>query len=106
MINNNDRIKDSEDVGVLFHALIRFVEVNEERLDMSVAAIGYGNLLELADTAAEVIALRHVEEGDAWDNVRWFERLERLDDDSLAAALLEPDVDVETVVQVWLDSLH
>jgi hypothetical protein len=32
MILTNERSKDNEDIGVLFHALIRYVEFNAEKL--------------------------------------------------------------------------
>ena len=42
MILTNDRSKDNEDIGVLFHALIRYVEFNAEKLDRSLVSVGYG----------------------------------------------------------------
>lgn len=105
MIYTNDRIKDSEDVGVLFHAIIRYAEANEELLDRSVVSVGYGMLLELANKAAAEVALQHVDEVDDWDGSVWFERLEDISEQSLAKALFEPDPDVTTVVKSWLFSL-
>lgn len=106
MILTNERIKDSEDVGVLFHALIRCVEASEAELDRSLVAVGYGRLLDLADNAAEHLALHSVDEGDNWDGTVWFERLEDISDQSLAADLLNSGADVTTVVQNWLRSLR
>ena len=106
MINSNDRTKDSEDVGVLFHALIRYVGANEDRLDVSVTCAGYGKLLELASSAATEIALHHRDEGDNWDGVIWFERLESIGEDSLAKSLFFLESDVTSIVKAWLLSLN
>lgn len=42
LISTNDRIKDTDDVGVLLHAIIRYAEANEELLDRSIVSVGYG----------------------------------------------------------------
>lgn len=102
MINTNNRIKDAEDVGVLFHAIIRYVEANENELDESLQSLGYANLLERAEEAAEFIAELHDAEGDAWDGAVWIERLEDIGEQSLAKALIDPDDDLEVVVKNWL----
>lgn len=102
MISSKDRSKDAEDVGVLFYALIRYVEAKSEDQDISVVSVGFGNLLQLAESAATEIALRCADEGDEWDGCVWFERLESIDDQSLAGALLVHDVDMESTVQKWL----
>ncbi|GAB0084337.1 hypothetical protein TOC8172_40500 [Pseudomonas syringae] len=99
--------KDLEDVGVLFHALIRYIEANEEMRDQSVVAAGYANLLDMAGVAAQALALQHQEEGDDWDGCVWFELLEKIDAGSLAEALMaDEDPDVPAVVQEWLDRIE
>ena len=103
MILQNDRSEDAEDAGVLFHAIISYAEANAEQMDRSLAAAGYGNLLELAQEAAEQVALLHDDEGDLWDGVVWYERLADLSDDSLAAGLFATDEpDVTALVVKWL----
>lgn len=107
MIQSNDRSKDSEDVGVLFHALIRYVEANEEERDQSVVATGYANLLALAEVAATEVALQHQDEGDDWDGCVWFELLEKIDEGSLAEALMATeDPDVPSIVKEWLSRVE
>lgn len=106
MISTNDRSKDLEDVAVLNHALIRYVEANEERTDESLVSVGYGRILTLADQAATEIALHSTDEGEDWDGTLWFERIEAIDEDSLAAALLAPGADVVNVVHDWLQSFN
>lgn len=107
MINSNDRSKDLEDVGVLFHALIRYVEINEEERNQSLVAEGYGNLLTLAEEAATEVAMQHQDEGDNWDGCVWFELLEKVGKGSLAEALMaSEDPDVPTVVQEWLSRVE
>ena len=65
MISTNDRnAKDTDDIGLLFHSILRYGEANEERLDRSIIAIGYGVLLANAEKAASEIALQSVDEGD------------------------------------------
>lgn len=105
MILTNERSKDNEDVGVLFHALIRYVEFNAEKLDRSLVSVGYGNLLDLANTAAESLAQHCSDEGEDWDGVVWFERLEDTSNEGLAASLLNRMTDTTTVVQKWLRTL-
>lgn len=103
MILQNLRSKDAEDVGVLFHAIILFAEANADRLDRSLVAAGYGELLKLANQAAEVVALLHEDEGEAWDGVVWYERLVDAGEQSLAAALFTEDhPDVSAIVTKWL----
>lgn len=103
MILQNDRTQDAEDVGVLFHAIITYAEVNGELLDRSLVGVGYANILELANEAAEQIALLHDDEGDLWDGVVWYDRLADFSDDSLAAGLFATDdPDVQDLVVKWL----
>lgn len=103
MILQNNRSKDAEDVGVLFHAIISYAEANAEHLDRSLVAVGYANMLELAQEAAEQVALLHDDEGDLWDGVVWYERLADFGDDSLAAWLFATDdPDVQDLVVKWL----
>jgi mRNA-degrading endonuclease toxin of MazEF toxin-antitoxin module len=106
MISTNDRTKDVEDFAVLNHALIRYVEANEERTDESLVCVGYVRILTLADQAATEIALQSSDQGDDWDGTLWFERIEAIDEDSLAAALLAPGADVANVVHDWLQSFN
>ncbi|NMX83705.1 hypothetical protein HBO10_29810 [Pseudomonas sp. WS 5503] len=106
MISTNDRSKDIEDVAVLNHALIRYVEANQERTDESLVCVGYARILTLADQAAAEIALQSTDQGDDWDGTLWFERIESIDEDSLAAALLADGADVKSVVRDWLLSFE
>ena len=107
MIDNNERHKGLEDVGVLFHALIRYVETNREERDQSLVGAGYANLLDLAGQAAQAVALQHKAEGDDWDGCVWFELLEKIDAGSLAEALMaDEEPDVPAVVQEWLDRIE
>lgn len=56
MITSNARIKDPEDVGLLFHSILRYGEANADRLDTSILSIGYAKLLQHADEAAQHLA--------------------------------------------------
>lgn len=67
MITTNARTKDADDVGLILHSVFRYAEANEERLDLSIVAIGYGVLLDRAELAAAEIALQHADESDYWD---------------------------------------
>lgn len=102
MISTNDRSKDIEDFAVLNHALIRYVEANEERTDESLVCVGYVRILTLADQAATEIALQSTDQGEDWDGTLWFERIEDIEEGSLAAALLSSGSDVKSVVREWL----
>lgn len=102
MILFNTRTTDKEDVAVLFHAILRYAEANEERLDRSIASVGYSHLLEVAEHAATEIALQHKEQGDSWDGVVWFELLECIDEESLAESLFEDQGDIASTVEKWL----
>lgn len=103
MILQNDRTNDAEDVGVLFHAIISYAEANAEQLDRSLVAAGYGKLLELAQEAAEEVALLHDDEGGMWDGVVWYQRLADFSNESLAAGLFaSDDPDVTALVVKWL----
>lgn len=107
MIDNNERHKDLDDVGVLFHALIRYVTTNQDELDQSLVSAGYANLLDLAGQAAQAVALQHKAEGDDWDGCVWFELLNKIDAGSLAEALMaDEEPDVPAVVQEWLDRIE
>jgi hypothetical protein len=107
MIQSKDRSKDLEDVGLLFHALIRYVEINEEERDQSVAAVGYAYLLALAEAAATEVAEQHQDEGDDWDGCVWFGLLENVEEGSLAEALMATeDPDVPAVVREWLSRVE
>ena len=103
MINQNVRSPDAEDIEVLFHAILRYAEANTARLNRTVIAVGYANLMELAKRAAEQVALLHDDEGDEWDGDLWGERLADFSEDSLAAVLFATDNPVVPVVVVkWL----
>lgn len=111
MISTNAKTKDLDDVGVLFHAIIRYAEGNEVQLDSSPALVGYGRLLGMAGEAAEQLANRHVDEGDDWDGVVWMELLEDIADGSLAQAifhlaLYDEQYDIGLAVQKWLDTIE
>ena len=105
MITTNSRTKDLDDVGLLFHAILRYAEVNEDLLDQSIMSIGYGNLLKNAAAAAQVLAEQHVDEGPDWDGCVWLERLEEIDESSLAQQLYAETPDVESIVLRWLSGL-
>jgi len=102
MISTNSRSKDPEDVGLLFHSILRYAEANAERLDRSIISIGYGTLLSNADQAAGWLAELHVDTGDEWDGCIWLERLEDISESSLAKMLYNEGVDVESAVIRWL----
>lgn len=103
MILENDRSTDAEDVGVLLYAIFHYAEKNLDQLDRSLVEVGHGKLLELAQEAAEEIALLHDDEGDLWDGVVWYERLSDFGDDSLASRLFATDdPDVQDLVVKWL----
>ena len=102
MITINARTKDLDDVGLLFHAILRYGEAHGERLDQSIVSIGYGTLLNNADQAALCLANQQEDEGDAWDGCVWLQRLEDTEEGSLAHMLYADGVDVEQVVKHWL----
>lgn len=106
MITNNSRTKDLEDVGLLFHAILRYGEAHAERLDRSIISIGYSTLLNNADQAAFWLAKNHVDNGDDWDGCVWLERLEDISEGSLAQMLYADGVDVEKVVLLWLSVMQ
>lgn len=110
MISTNNRTKDLDDVGLLFHAILRYAEANEDRLDCTVVAVGYGVLLGYADQAATAIAEQHVDEGDDWDGCVWLERLEDIGPQSLAELLFNKGMetesaDVSAIVKDWLATI-
>lgn len=102
MIAINARTKDLDDVGLLFHAILRYGEAHGDRLDQSIVSIGYGTLLSNADQAARCLAEQHMDEGDEWDGCVWLQRLEDTEEGSLAQMLYGDDVEVEQVVKRWL----
>lgn len=106
MITTNTRTKDPEDVGLLFHAILRYGEANAERLDQSIISIGYAALLKNADSAAEVLAAHHDDAGPEWDGCVWLERLDDTDHGSLAQMLYAETPDVESIVIRWLGALR
>lgn len=104
MISTDSRMTDKEDVAVLFLAMCKFGEEND---DLEMWADSFGELLSRAELAAEVIAEHHVVE--RWDAVMWFEYLESTDEDSLAARLfmldsLAADAVSQTTMQ-WLKDI-
>jgi hypothetical protein len=102
MILTNARIKDQEDVGLLYHSILRYGEEHGERLDRSIVSIGYSKLLNNADQAAFWLASLHTDTGDDWDGCVWVERLEDTSEGSLAQMLYSERVDVESAVLHWL----
>lgn len=107
MISTNDRNeKDSDDIGLLFHSILRYGEANEERLDRSIVTIGYGVLLTNAEKAASEIALQSVDEGDDWDGCVWLQRMEDIEPGSLAEALYSDEVNIPSVVREWLNKFR
>ncbi|PWD01952.1 MULTISPECIES: hypothetical protein [Pseudomonas] len=105
MILTNARIQDQEDVGLLFHSILRYGEENAERLDCSIVSIGYSTLLDNAEQAASWLAHHHSDTGDDWDGVVWAELLEDIAEGSLAQKLYADDVNVESAVLGWLAEL-
>lgn len=105
MILTNSRDKDPEDVGLLFHSIMRYAEANAERLDRSIMSIGYSTLLSNADQAAAWLAELNVDTGPDWDGCVWLERLEDISEGSLAQMLYNDGVDVESAVIRWLARL-
>ncbi|MGI0637826.1 hypothetical protein ACVXHM_16780 [Pseudomonas aeruginosa] len=105
MITTNTRTKDPEDVGLLFHSILRYGEANSERLDQSIIAIGYATLMRHADQAAQALAELHDDEGPEWDGCVWLERLEDTEHGSLAQMLYAEAPDVRGAVKRWLDAL-
>lgn len=104
MISTNDRNqRDSDDIGLLLHSILRYGEANEERLDRSIVSIGYGVLLSNAEQAASEIARQHLDEGDDWDGCIWLERMESVEAGSLAESLYSDGVDIPSVVREWLN---
>lgn len=106
MISTDSRETDKDDVAVLFYAMCKFGEENEDVTDTSLVAVGFGELLTRAERAAEIIAELHEDEGDEWDGCVWLERLEDTDLDSLAARLFMADTDhcdmVSPITVLWL----
>lgn len=106
MISTNSRSLDKDDVAVLFLAMCKFGEQNED-IDMS--ADGFGELLTRAESAGEVIAEWHKDEGDDWNGEAWCERLEDTDEESLAAQLFMLDGGAGVMVAVttmdWLKDI-
>lgn len=106
MISTDNRMTDKEDVAVLFLAMCKFGEANEE---IETWPDSFGELLSRAEQAAEVIAEWHKDEGDNWEGELWRERLEDTDHDSLAAALWMLDSDrldaVTHITMQWLKDI-
>jgi hypothetical protein len=51
--------------------------------------------------------MQHQDEGDDWDGCVWFELLEKVDEGSLAEALMATeDPNVPEVVQEWLSRIE
>ena len=105
MITTNTRTKDPEDVGLLFHSILRYGEANQDRLDKSIISIGYAALMKNADEAAQILAEQHVDNGPDWDGCVWLERLEGISHGSLAQCLYAENPDVESIVIGWLSEL-
>lgn len=105
MIRTNSRMTDKDDIAVLFYAMCKFGDENE---DIEMTADSFGELLGRAEQAAEVIAERH-DDGERWDAVMWCELLECTDEDSLAAQLFMLDCDyldaVTRVTMQWLKDI-
>lgn len=106
MITTNTRTKDPEDVGLLFHSILRYGEANQDRLDKSIISIGYAALMKNADEAAQILAEQHVDTGPDWDGCVWLERLEDISHGSLAQRLYAENPDVESIVIRWLSGLR
>jgi len=107
MISRNSRATDKEDIAVLFFSLCRYAESNGPATDRTTVSIGFSELLERAERAADVIAKHHRSEGQEWDGVVWLELLLENGEDSLAADLFEIDSDDEnTISKVTLNWLQ
>lgn len=108
MISENTHHTDKDDIAVLFRAMCQFESINGEELDLFMGTVGYGEMLTRAEVAAEVIAEHHQPEFASWDGAVWLERLEDVEDDSLAGQLFQLDSDhpayVVGVVKDWLES--
>lgn len=108
MISQDSRHTDKDDVAVLFRAMVHFEAANADDIDTTMASIGFAELLTRAEVAAEVIAECHEAEGANWDNAMWLDRLENIEDGSLAAELYQLDSDhsahVVVAVKDWLDT--
>lgn len=116
MIIHQKRQIDSEDMAVLFAAVVKFDAANDEAediRDVSLARSGFMRVLDRCRKAADLLAMLHVDEGDEWDGVVWLELLESFEDDSLAAQLLlidedelceddEVDDQIRAIVMDWL----
>lgn len=88
MISTNTRMTDKEDVAVLFYAMCKFGEQNDE---IEMWPDSFGELLDRAEQAALILAEWHKDEGDDWNGVTWCERLDDTDEDGLAAQLFMLD---------------
>lgn len=102
MITTNIRTKDPEDVGLLFHSILRYGEANADRLDKSIISIGYGTLMDHAEQAAQALGEHHQDTGPEWDGCVWLERLEDTSEGSLAQMLYADNPDVRSIVTQWL----
>jgi hypothetical protein len=117
MISTNERKMDEEDAALLFWAMCKFGEANEEEglaLDISLVSKGFAEMLNRASMAAGMIGFTVGDsEGDNWDGVVWAERFESIEPDSLAARLFmleaqdwpdgkASDAEIESVVVAWL----
>ena len=118
MININSRQIDAEDAAALFAAVVEFVRNDEEECAYDVSIVragGYAATFARCIKAAAIVAAAHVEEGDEWDGVVWFELLEKTDADSLACKLITMPEDIEgtdeendyirTVTLAWLERI-
>ena len=106
MITKNSTRLDKEDAAVLFLAMCKFGEENNEgglQLDRSLVSVGFAEMMQRAELAARVVAQQHTEEGDDWDGVVWFELLERTDVESLAAKLFQHDGEAKKSQGVIID---
>lgn len=108
MITENTHHTDRTDIAVLFRAICNFESINGEELDLCMEGVGFAELLTRAEVAAEAIAEHHEPEFASWDGAVWMERLENVEDDSLAGQLFQLDSDhpayVVGVVKEWLES--
>lgn len=102
MISTNLRVRDPEDVGLLFHMILRYGEANADRLDTSILSIGYGTLMDHAERAALALCMLHQDTGPGWDGCLWLERLEDTRQGSLAQMLYADEPDVHSIVKGWL----
>jgi hypothetical protein len=118
MIISNERKMDEEDAALLFWAMCKFGEANEETTDVSLVSKGFAEMWNRASMAAGMVGFTVGDsEGENWDGVVWAERFESIEPDSLAARLFmleakdwpdgkASDAELEEVAMSWLAGIQ